>query len=99
MTPGLRTLRLDSDEAALDAVFEDVSQLAALCRYRKCSHEGEPGCAVIAGVSPERLQSFQKLQREAQRDTMSALERQRQRAVWKARGKSVRAYLKARGRG
>lgn len=97
-TPGLRSLRPDVDETSLAASFEDIEALAVRCRFGDCRHAGEPGCAVRDGVDADRLANYQKLLRDAKRDTMTALERQRQRAVWKARGKSVRAYLKARGR-
>jgi ribosome biogenesis GTPase len=89
-TPGLRTLRLDADEGAIDAVFDDVARLAPQCRFRDCSHRHEPGCAVRDAVSGERLRSYHKLQREAQRDTMSLLQRQRQRADWRARTRTGR---------
>lgn len=90
-TPGLRTLRLDTDEAALDTVFDDVATLALRCRFRDCRHAQEPGCAVRAGLSAERLRSFHKLRREAGRDTLSLLERQRQLSEWKARGRAGQA--------
>jgi len=93
-TPGLRTLRLDTDEAALDGVFDDVSTLALRCRFRDCRHEAEPGCAVRGGLPAERLRSYHKLQREARRDTMSALDRQRQLSEWKARGRVGKARAK-----
>lgn len=87
-TPGLRTLRLDGDEQALAKVYDDVAQLATQCRFRNCQHANEPGCAVREGVGSERLNSWHKLQREARRDTMTALERQRQLSEWKQRGKA-----------
>jgi len=90
-TPGLRALRLDGDGGALDAVFGDVAALAPACRFRDCRHAGEPGCAVRDGVAPERLRSFHKLQREAERDTLTVLQRKEQLAVWKARGRLARA--------
>jgi len=93
-TPGLRTLRLDTDEAALGEVFDDVARLAQRCRFRDCRHEDEPGCAVREGVLAERLRSFHKLRREAQRDTLSALERQRQLSEWKSRTRAGRARAK-----
>jgi ribosome biogenesis GTPase len=96
-TPGLRTLRLDTDEAALGQVFDDVAQLALLCRFRDCRHDDEPGCAVRDAVPAERLRSFQKLRREARRDTMSLLERQQQLSEWKARGRAARARIKEKG--
>jgi ribosome biogenesis GTPase / thiamine phosphate phosphatase len=95
-TPGLRTLRLDGDEAALAGVFEDIAALALRCRFRDCTHQAEPGCAVREGAPPERLRNFHKLEREAARDTMSVLERQRQVGQWKARGRLARARLQAK---
>jgi ribosome biogenesis GTPase len=95
-TPGLRTWRLDTDEAALDGVFSDVSSLAGQCRFRDCRHQGEPGCAVQGGVPPDRLRHFHKLRREAERDTMSVLERQRQLSEWKVRGRAGKARADAK---
>jgi ribosome biogenesis GTPase len=90
-TPGLRTLRLDGDADALYAIYDDVQRLAAACRFRDCRHEAEPGCAVREGVEGARLRNYQKLQREARRDTLTALERKSQLSVWKARSKATRA--------
>jgi ribosome biogenesis GTPase / thiamine phosphate phosphatase len=95
-TPGLRTLRLDVDADTLDGVFDDIARLAAGCRFRDCRHQGEPGCAVSGQTAPERLRNFQKLQRELQRDTMSALERQALRNQWKARHQAGRARERAK---
>ena len=46
--------------------FEDVESLAADCRYRDCSHNDEPGCAVRqalddGGLDEERYESYEKL--------------------------------------
>lgn len=95
-TPGLRTLRLDGEAQDLAAVFGDIAQLAAQCRFRDCRHADEPGCAVREGVGAERLRNFHKLQREAQRDTMTALERKAQVQVWKARGRAARIRMNAK---
>ncbi len=89
-TPGLRTLRLDGDADGLDAAFDDVARLAAACRFRDCQHGDEPGCAVRDGVSAERLRNYQKLLRESQRDTLSALQRKEQASLWKWRTKQGR---------
>ena len=93
-TPGLRTLRPDADEATLAAMFEDIEALALQCRFRDCGHRDEPGCAVREGVDPDRLKNFQKLLREARRDTLTVLEKQQQASVWKQRGKANKARTK-----
>jgi ribosome biogenesis GTPase len=96
-TPGLRALRLDvGDEGELDAVFGDVAQWASRCRFRDCRHQAEPGCAVREAVAPERLRNFQKLQREARRDQLTALERREQVAQWKARGRHADMRMRAK---
>jgi ribosome biogenesis GTPase len=93
-TPGLRALRPDADEHVVAATFGDVEALALQCRFRDCRHHDEPGCAVREGVSGDRLRNYHKLLREARRDTMSALERQQQLAMWKARGREGRTRLR-----
>jgi len=90
-TPGLRTLRLDADADEIGATFDDVEALAAHCRFRDCLHQHEPGCAVRAGVSPERLASFHKLRREARRDSLTLLEKRQQLATWKMRARAAAA--------
>jgi ribosome biogenesis GTPase len=95
-TPGLRTLRLDADEDALAASFEDIDQLRGACRFRDCTHRGEPGCAVREQVAPERVDNYHKLLREAQRDTMSALQRREQLVQWKSRSRHARMRMQAK---
>jgi len=90
-TPGLRGLQLDADEAQLDAVFEDISSLAPLCRFRDCQHQDEPGCAVRAVVPAGRLLSYHKLQREARRHEMTVFDRHKLLSEWKTRGREARA--------
>ena len=69
-TPGMRELRVGAVDAGLDTVFDEVERLAALCRFRDCSHAGDTGCAVERAVADgrldaRRLASYHKLQREA----------------------------------
>ncbi|HWH82786.1 MAG TPA: ribosome small subunit-dependent GTPase A, partial [Burkholderiaceae bacterium] len=74
----------------------DIDEHAARCRFRDCRHVDEPGCAVREHVSADRVHNYHKLLREARRDTMSALERQQQVAIWKARGRAARVNMKAK---
>lgn len=44
--PGLRSLPLVGHERGLAKAFPEISELAATCRFRDCTHGNEPGCAV-----------------------------------------------------
>jgi ribosome biogenesis GTPase len=99
-TPGLRGLQLDATAAELDQAFDDVLELASACRFRNCSHDDEPGCAVRAALPPTRLKSYQKLQREAGRDSQGPLERRARLNEFKARSRAVKVHLRSkRGEG
>lgn len=68
-TPGLRLPRVWEQAAGLRSVFADVEALAAQCRFRDCTHRGEPGCAVTAAIADgrlpaDRLAGMEKLARE-----------------------------------
>lgn len=95
-TPGLRALRPDADADAVAATFADIARLAPQCRFRNCEHGEEPGCAVREQVDAGRLRNYQKLLREARRDTMTLLERQQQLADWKQRTRAGRARARAK---
>jgi ribosome biogenesis GTPase len=89
-TPGLRLPRIWDEAAGLDTAYADVAELARGCRFGDCRHEGEPGCAVVGVVTPERLAGLRKLERE--RDAVA--ERRRGRVMAKA----YRAMQRERGR-
>jgi len=68
-TPGLRGIGLHSAEEGLAATFPDIEELAEQCRFRDCTHQHEPGCAVqeaieTGSLSARRLDSWLHLQRE-----------------------------------
>jgi ribosome biogenesis GTPase len=67
-TPGLRSLSLGG-EITVEAVFPEIEELSAGCRFSDCSHRREPGCAVLAALrngelDKGRFASFQKLEDE-----------------------------------
>jgi len=96
-TPGLRALRLDVEDAdQLADAFGDVARFAPLCRFRDCHHQQEPGCAVREAVPEPRLRNYQKLLREAGRDSLTVLQRREQVALWKARGRAGQARARAK---
>jgi ribosome biogenesis GTPase len=102
-TPGMRELQLWAGPESIDAVFDDIAAIAENCRFRDCTHSGEPGCAVAAAldrgqVDTGRWASFQKLRAEAEwheamADPLAALERTRK---WKAIHKRARAFSQSR---
>jgi ribosome biogenesis GTPase len=97
-TPGMRELQLWDSGEGLQEGFQDIEALAADCRFRDCRHLDEPGCGVKAAVEAgtleaARLESFQKLHREASRQ---ALELDRVAQV--AEKKKLKAFLKAADR-
>ncbi len=103
-TPGVREFGAVSDGEGLARAFSDVSELARQCRFRDCTHQREPGCAVLAAVadetlSAERVASHHKLEREARalaakQDHRVAAEEKRK---WKSISRSARALSRSRG--
>jgi ribosome biogenesis GTPase len=68
-TPGMRELGLWDAGEGIEQTFADLAELAAGCRFRDCTHSGEPGCAVAAALESgaldaDRFASFEKLRRE-----------------------------------
>lgn len=98
-TPGMRELQLWSVDSGLGAAFHEIETLAAECRFRDCTHEGEPGCRVREMVDrgeldAGRLANYFKLRKEAsyveQKVAHSASWVEKER--WKKIAKSARKY-------
>lgn len=100
-TPGLRAVALWDAEDGVAAAFPEITELAEGCRFDDCSHESEPGCAVLAAVETgelprARYDSFLALRREAaysarQKDaTLRAAEERK----WKLIRKQAREHFR-----
>jgi ribosome biogenesis GTPase / thiamine phosphate phosphatase len=68
-TPGMRTLHVSDAAAGLDILFAEIVSLASGCRFRDCTHDHEPGCAVQRAAAngtldPARLGRWRKLTAE-----------------------------------
>tara|TARA_R110002049_G_scaffold188402_2_gene356792 strand:+ start:6527 stop:7594 length:1068 start_codon:yes stop_codon:yes gene_type:complete len=79
-TPGMRQLQLTDIAAGVEAVFADLHDLSAQCRFRDCMHDSEPGCAVQAAVADgtidaDRIRRWRKLVSEEERNTANLAER------------------------
>ncbi|MEI6876844.1 MAG: ribosome small subunit-dependent GTPase A [Spirochaetota bacterium] len=102
-TPGLREVQLWAGEEALESSFADVEALAAACRFRDCSHQEEPGCAVRAALESgelprQRYAGYRKQLREIahleRRDDLNLTRAESER--WRTINKSMRGYSKER---
>jgi ribosome biogenesis GTPase len=99
-TPGIRALEVLGAEEGVEASFDDVTDLAAACRFSDCRHEGEPGCAVRAALadgrlSADRLESHRKLERELAHAARQGDPRARAeyRRTWRLISKSVNEHM------
>ncbi|MBV6755470.1 ribosome small subunit-dependent GTPase A [Rhodococcus opacus] len=103
-TPGLRGVGMWDAADGIDKTFPEIEELAAQCRFADCSHETEPGCAVLEAVAggalPERrLASYRKLIREngwiaSRSDARLRAERERE---WKTIARWQRQMYRSRG--
>lgn len=67
--PGMRELHLWADAGSISRAFDDVEQIAAMCKFRDCLHDSEPECAVRQAIEDgkipaERVANFRKLKAE-----------------------------------
>ncbi len=88
--PGLREAALWADEDSVDASFPEIAALAGGCRFRDCSHTGEPGCAVQAALSGglldyRRYESYLEYMREVRYNRLRGTEnaKRAERIRWK----------------
>jgi ribosome biogenesis GTPase / thiamine phosphate phosphatase len=96
-TPGMRELQLAEASGGVEEAFDDVTELAAHCRFSDCAHETEPGCAVQEALrdgrlDPERWSSYRKLQRELAmlERKLDARARSEERKKWRRFSKAQR---------
>lgn len=82
-TPGMRELKPWLPRGSeLGDTFDDVTTIAARCRYRDCAHAAEPGCAVrtalgVGELTSSRVNAWQKLAREQAELSLRARHRSR----------------------
>ncbi|EYF02835.1 ribosome small subunit-dependent GTPase A [Chondromyces apiculatus] len=100
-TPGIRELEPWNLGEGGPAGFDDIRALAASCRFRDCSHQGEPGCAVERALAdgtlvPDRLEGFHKLEAEGRylRERHDARARAETKRHFKQISRSLRRHPK-----
>ena len=104
-TPGMRELGVFSGN--LSTTFEDITELAAECKFSDCSHGTEPACAVQGAIangslSVARFENYQKLQREMSYEGLNSrqLENEKIRAygISKKEIKQFKNHVKSKGK-
>lgn len=82
-TPGMRELGNMDVAEGIDETFDDITALAAQCRFNDCSHVTTPGCAVAAAVergdlAAARFNNYVRLMKEAAFHEQAALQKRDQ---------------------
>ncbi len=104
-TPGMRELGLENVDLA--KAFADIDMLAEQCKFRDCSHQSEPGCAVQKAIQngslmEQRLESYLKLKKEAKYDGLNSkqIEAEKINAMFSGMGgiKNARKFIKAKSK-
>lgn len=79
-TPGLREVGLLDSRTGIEDVFSEIYDLSSDCRFPDCTHQHEPGCAVLDAVKNQDLdidkyENYVKLYKEDQYNSMNSLEK------------------------
>ena len=80
--PGMREFGIFGAQGGIGSSYADITALGSGCRYRDCSHTGEPGCAVMEAVhcgeiSQEHFENYLKLREESTFYQMSYAEKRK----------------------
>ncbi|MEI6757076.1 MAG: ribosome small subunit-dependent GTPase A [Chlorobium sp.] len=80
--PGMREFGILGAEGGIASSYSDITALSSSCRYRDCSHTGEPGCAVIEAmhsgeINQEHFENYKKLRKESEFYEMSYAEKRK----------------------
>lgn len=102
-TPGMRELQLLAGDSTINRAFDEIAEWAESCRFKDCSHTGEPDCAVQAALatgelSLDRYESYLRQRKEIRHHQIESdihLKIAEQRR-WKAIHKSLQHHIKYR---
>lgn len=99
--PGMREFGVTGEEGSESANHPLINELAPLCRFGDCTHEHEPGCAIIAAVSSGTLpglvyRSYLKLMREQNYFQATEAEKRRKERQFTKMAKQVSKHRKNR---
>jgi len=92
--PGMREVGLADVDVGVNSVFAEIEYLGKDCKFTDCSHQSEPGCAVLAAVkagdlSESKYENYLKLKKESEYYAMTSLEKRKKDRSF---GKMVKVY-------
>ncbi|WP_419781566.1 ribosome small subunit-dependent GTPase A [Maridesulfovibrio sp.] len=100
-TPGMRELQLWGSRASLDKTYSEIHEAAKRCRFRDCTHQNEPGCAVRellmdGSLEVERYENYSDMRAELSfiESKVNDKKRQQRKAQEKALSKLIRRSQK-----
>ena len=102
--PGMRELGVISNESGLGDTFNEIDDLAFLCKYKDCTHTVEIGCAVLDAlhrkdISEERYKNYIKIYKESLYNELSYVEkRQKDKKFGKFFHNTMKEVKKMKGR-
>jgi ribosome biogenesis GTPase len=78
--PGMREVGLADVDVGVKSVFAEIELLSKGCKFADCTHQHEPGCAVLAAVkagelSESKYENYIKLKKESEHYNMAKLEK------------------------
>ncbi|NPE30540.1 ribosome small subunit-dependent GTPase A [Methanococcoides sp. SA1] len=102
--PGIREIQLGDSSDGIDRTFSDITEFAEKCRFKDCTHQNEPHCAVRKAVdegvlTQERLDSYHKLNVELafQSDKAEIGLRGLEKKKYKGMSRGAKKYREAKG--
>lgn len=102
-TPGMRELGMWDVTVGLKETFSDIDELFLSCKFSNCTHQSEPGCAVLNALENgtldiSRWKTYLQLKKEAKfSDDKSAYFRERQQFS-KSLSKQFKQHKRSRGK-
>lgn len=70
-TPGMREVGILDASEGMEENFDDIHEISRSCRFSNCSHNNEPGCAILQAIESgnlqrEHYQNYVKLKTESE---------------------------------
>ncbi len=67
--PGMREVGITTNTEGVDITFDEITQIANLCKFKDCTHTNEKGCAVLKAIDNGEIDAdsyanFQKMEKE-----------------------------------